>query len=176
MPGNRVPPQKGVSDDTFERLDPDEEACRKGWFARRWPEGFKCPRCAAAAYCGIRDRQLLQCRCCRYQSSATTANGFAALPSSRASSISATSPAPIEPPRAIPLSAGPTACSPISKTACSPPTGWSAPSICRAASAPSPGAPTDAFVLKSILQRLAIAATTTPPMPDRLLKLAEARW
>ena len=32
------------------------------------------------------------------------------------------------------------------------------------------------FVLKSIHQRLAIAATTTPPMPYRLLKLAEARW
>jgi hypothetical protein len=32
------------------------------------------------------------------------------------------------------------------------------------------------FVLKSIHERLAIAATTTPPMPYRLLKLAEARW
>ena len=32
------------------------------------------------------------------------------------------------------------------------------------------------FVLKTIHERLAIAATTTPPMPYRLLKLAEARW
>jgi len=32
------------------------------------------------------------------------------------------------------------------------------------------------FVLKSIHERLAIAATTTPPMPYPLLKLAEARW
>jgi signal transduction histidine kinase len=32
------------------------------------------------------------------------------------------------------------------------------------------------FVLKMIHERLAIAATTTPPMPYRLLKLAEARW
>src|SRR5260370_17601080 len=39
------------------------------WFAWRWPEGFKCPRCAAAEYCEIRDRQPLQCRRCRYQSS-----------------------------------------------------------------------------------------------------------
>lgn len=285
MPRNRVQHQKGLSDDAFERLYPDEEACRKAWFAWRWPEGFKCPRCAAAEYCEIRDRQLLQCRRCRYQSSliagtvlqgtklpmrvwframhllaqgkkglsnielgrrlgvstnaawrvqhklmqamiardrryqlgaagprieiddayiggertgegagrgrrghtpfiiavetfadgrplhtrlqvvrgwvrpnvcapvsrperlssATAANGFAALPSSRASSMSATSPAPIAPPRAIPLSAGPTPCSPISRTACSPPTGWSAPSICRATSAPSPGASTDAL-------------------------------
>ena len=39
------------------------------WFAWRWPEGFKCPRCAATAYCEIRERQLLQCRACRYQTS-----------------------------------------------------------------------------------------------------------
>ncbi|MGA8549645.1 MAG: hypothetical protein WB678_05370 [Stellaceae bacterium] len=31
------------------------------------------------------------------------------------------------------------------------------------------------FALKTIDQRLAIAATN-PPMPDRILKLAEARW
>jgi hypothetical protein len=29
----------------------------------------KCPRCATEEYCEIRDRQLLQCWCCRYQSS-----------------------------------------------------------------------------------------------------------
>ena len=33
MPRNRVQHQKGLSDDTFERLYPDEEACRKAWFA-----------------------------------------------------------------------------------------------------------------------------------------------
>jgi hypothetical protein len=65
MPRNRVQHQKGLSDDAFERLYPDEEACRKAWFAWRWPEGFKCPRCAASEYCDISDRQLLQCRQCR---------------------------------------------------------------------------------------------------------------
>jgi diketogulonate reductase-like aldo/keto reductase len=29
---------------------------------------------------------------------------------------------------------------------------------------------------KTVHERLAIAATTTPPMPYRILKLAEARW
>jgi hypothetical protein len=67
MPRNRVQHQKGLSDDAFERLYPDEEACRKAWFAWRWPEGFKCPRCAGSTYCEIRDRQLLQCRQCRHQ-------------------------------------------------------------------------------------------------------------
>src|SRR5260370_34968563 len=65
MPRNRVQHQKGLSDDAFERLYPDEEACRKAWVAWRWPEGFECPRCAAQ----IRDRQLLQCRHCRHQTS-----------------------------------------------------------------------------------------------------------
>src|SRR5260370_38505753 len=53
MPTNRVQAQKGLSDDAFERLYPDEEACRKAWVAWRWPEGFECPRCAATE-CGDR--------------------------------------------------------------------------------------------------------------------------
>jgi len=69
MPRNRVQHQKGLSDDAFERLYPDEEACRKAWFAWRWPEGFKCPRCAGSNYCEIRGRQLLHCRQCRHQTS-----------------------------------------------------------------------------------------------------------
>jgi Transposase zinc-ribbon domain/ISXO2-like transposase domain len=69
MPRNRVQHQKGLSDDAFEQRYPDEEACRKAWFAWRWPEGFKCPRCAQTAYCEIQNRQLLQCRRCRYQTS-----------------------------------------------------------------------------------------------------------
>src|SRR5882672_7331871 len=69
MPRNRVQHQKGLSDDAFEQRYPDEEACRKAWFAWRWPEGFKCPRCAETKYSEIRHRQLLQCRRCRYQTS-----------------------------------------------------------------------------------------------------------
>src|SRR6266404_5417236 len=69
MPRNRVQHQKGLSDDAFERLYPDEEACRRAWLAWRWPEGFKCPRCTATKYCEIRERQLLQCAHCRYQTS-----------------------------------------------------------------------------------------------------------
>jgi hypothetical protein len=69
MPRNHVQHQKGLSDDAFERLYPDEKACRKAWFAWRWPEGFKCPRCAGSKYCEIRERQLLQCRQCRHQTS-----------------------------------------------------------------------------------------------------------
>jgi len=77
MPRNRVQHQKGLSDDAFERLYPDEAACRKAWFAWRWPEGFKCPRCAGSIYCEIRGRQLLQCRQCRYQTSLIAGTIFA---------------------------------------------------------------------------------------------------
>ena len=69
MPRNRVQHQKGLSDDAFEQRYPDEGACRKAWFAWRWPEGFKCPRCAATKYSEIQGRQLLQCGRCRYQTS-----------------------------------------------------------------------------------------------------------
>src|SRR5271167_204296 len=293
MPRNRVQHQKGLSDDAFEQRYPDEEACRKAWFAWRWPEGFKCPRCASTKYCEIQGRQLLQCLRCRYQtsliagtvlqgtklpirvwframhllgqgkkgisnielgrrlgistnaawrlqhklmqamlerdrryklgiagprieiddayiggertgegtgrgrrghtpfadtpllssrsrppmtvgrytlackwcaasepakpsacaplsrpgppSSATVASGFAASPNSRASSISATSPAPIAGRRATRPSAGRTRCWPMLKTASWPPIAWSVPNICPATSAPSPGASTAAL-------------------------------
>jgi hypothetical protein len=36
MPPNRVQHQKGLSDDAFEQRYPNEEACRKAWFAWRW--------------------------------------------------------------------------------------------------------------------------------------------
>src|SRR3954452_19718232 len=52
MRRNRVQHQKGLSDDAFERLYPDEEACRKAWFAWRWPEGFKCP--------GVRGQRIVR--------------------------------------------------------------------------------------------------------------------
>ncbi len=81
-------------------------------------------------------------------SSATAANGFAALPSSRVSSMNATSLAPIAELHATLPSAGRTPCSPISRTACSPPTEWSPPNICRATSAPSHGVSTDALSSK----------------------------
>ena len=287
MSRNRVQHQKGLADDAFERLYPDEEACRKAWFAWRWPAGFKCPRCAGSTYCEIRGRQLLQCRQCRHQtsliagtvlqgpklpmrvwframhllaqgkkglsnielgrrlgistnaawrvqhklmqamierdrryklgasgprieiddayiggertaegsgrgrrghtpliiavettadkrplyarlqvvrgfqtakskryarvsrpeppSSATAGNGFSAWPGSRVSSTNATSPAPTVPPPDTPPSAGQIPCSPMSKTASWPPTAPSRPNICRATSAPSPGALTAAL-------------------------------
>src|SRR4051812_19383195 len=77
-------------------------------------------------------------------SSATAGSGFSALRGSRASSTSATSPAPVAPPPDTPPSTGQIPCSPTSKTASWPRTAPSRPNMCRATSAPSPGASTAA--------------------------------
>ena len=78
-------------------------------------------------------------------SSAMAASGFAASPNSRASSMSATSPAPIASLRATLPSAGRTRCWLMSKTAFWPLIARSAPSICPVTLAPSPGASTAAL-------------------------------
>src|SRR5262252_9298476 len=105
------------------------------------------------------------------RSSATAANGFAALPSSRVSSINAMSPAPIAEPHATLPSAGQTRCSPISRTACSPPTEWSPPNICRATSAPSPGVSTDALSSKQ-----STSASPSRQRQPRQCPTASSNW
>ena len=65
MRRNRVQHQKGLSDDAFERLYPDEEACRKAWFAWRWPKGFK--------FRGVRGQRIVRSvgvHCCNAGSAA----------------------------------------------------------------------------------------------------------
>jgi transposase-like protein len=48
----------------FERMFPDEDACRAYLIARRWPEGVRCPRCGAA----VREVSTMpwhwQCKAC----------------------------------------------------------------------------------------------------------------
>ncbi len=48
-----------------------EEDCRRHLFARRWPNGFSCPRCGGMEYYRISTRNLYECRYCRYQASLT---------------------------------------------------------------------------------------------------------
>jgi transposase-like protein len=49
----------------------DEESCRELLFKKRFPEGFKCPRCASQSYGVHAPRNLYQCKECRYQCSVT---------------------------------------------------------------------------------------------------------
>lgn len=50
---------------------PSEEACRGYLFARRWPRGFRCPRCGFSRHYTVRSRNLYECANCSYQASLT---------------------------------------------------------------------------------------------------------
>ena len=41
----------------FERMFPDEEACKAYLKARRWPEGVRCPRCGNPAVYDLATRK-----------------------------------------------------------------------------------------------------------------------
>ena len=53
----------------FRRRFPTEETCRRFLFRLKWPNGFRCPRCACPAAHTVRTRAmpLYECRRCRHQ-------------------------------------------------------------------------------------------------------------
>jgi len=56
----------------FQERFATEEACREYLFASRWPEGFRCPACAASEAGEIHIRRLVwQCKRCGHQTSIT---------------------------------------------------------------------------------------------------------
>jgi hypothetical protein len=52
-----------------------EEACREYLLQRRWPDGFRCPRCGGRESSPVRT-VLLRCRDCRHQTSVTAGTIF----------------------------------------------------------------------------------------------------
>lgn len=50
MAMNRIQFQAGVSMPEFFERYGSEEQCAAELTAQRWPDGFRCPRCAAAAH------------------------------------------------------------------------------------------------------------------------------
>lgn len=64
---------KEMSFVAFQREFPDDDACRKYMFEKRWSDGFRCPVCGTSKYYEIASRQLYQCSnpACRHQASAT---------------------------------------------------------------------------------------------------------
>jgi transposase-like protein len=48
-----------------------EDHCRRYLVACRWPDGYRCPRCAHAEAYELGTRELFQCRACRHQVSVT---------------------------------------------------------------------------------------------------------
>ncbi len=59
----------------FEARFSTEAACREYLFRLRWPDGFRCPRCAGRKSWPLRE-VLLQCASCGYQSSVTAGTIF----------------------------------------------------------------------------------------------------
>jgi transposase-like protein len=73
MAMNKIQFQAGVSLPEFFKRYGTEEQCVVALTALRWPEGFRCPRCASAAHyvVGHGARKLFQCQACRHQTSLT---------------------------------------------------------------------------------------------------------
>lgn len=73
MPMNRVQFQPGMSLPEFLSRYGTEAQCAQAIVAQRWPEGFRCPRCAAAEHYLVSHgtRKLYQCQGCRHQTSLT---------------------------------------------------------------------------------------------------------
>ncbi len=73
MAVNRVQFQPGLSMAEFLDRYGSEAQCAATLGAQRWPEGFRCPRCAVAEHFLVSHgaRKLYQCRSCRHQASLT---------------------------------------------------------------------------------------------------------
>ena len=56
----------------FEARFPDDEACARWLFERRWPDGFRCPGCGHAKGWELgRGTLLIECAGCHRQTSVT---------------------------------------------------------------------------------------------------------
>ena len=73
MSMNLIQFQRGVSMPEFFERYGSEVQCAAALVTMRWPQGFRCPRCASAEHymVGYGARKLFQCRGCRQQTSLT---------------------------------------------------------------------------------------------------------
>lgn len=55
----------------FQARFADEPACAAYLAASRWPDGYRCPRCAHSAASKLTARDVWQCQACRHQASVT---------------------------------------------------------------------------------------------------------
>lgn len=80
MAMNRVQFQAGLSMAEFLERYGSEDRCEAAVAASRWPQGFRCPACAASAHSSFvrHGRRYWQCSACRHQCSAISGTIFAA--------------------------------------------------------------------------------------------------
>jgi hypothetical protein len=73
MANQHIQFQPGMSIPEFLRCFGTEAQCAEAVKAARWPDGFRCPRCALAEHyvVGHGARKLFQCNGCRHQTSLT---------------------------------------------------------------------------------------------------------
>ena len=55
----------------FQKTFPDNEACKKHLAEQRWPNGFVCPKCGHYEAWYLANRNLFDCKSCRFQASLT---------------------------------------------------------------------------------------------------------
>ena len=78
MAMNRIQFQPGLSMPEFLKDHGTEVQCEQALEAVRWPQGFRCPRCAETVSYVLRDgtRKVFQCTACRHQTSLITGTIF----------------------------------------------------------------------------------------------------
>ncbi len=76
MARNPVQFQKGMSLAAFQAEYGSEERCHAALLARRWPEGFVCPKCQGGKHSNCVRRRLFQCSACRAQTSLKAGSVF----------------------------------------------------------------------------------------------------
>jgi transposase-like protein len=60
----------------FQKTFPDNEACKKHLAEQRWPNGFVCPKCGHYEAWYLANRNLFDCKSCRFQASLTVGTIF----------------------------------------------------------------------------------------------------
>ncbi len=60
----------------FQKQFPDDDSCFEYLFKKKWPNGFKCPRCNHDKAYRLEKRKLMQCALCKYQASVTAGTVF----------------------------------------------------------------------------------------------------
>lgn len=72
----RVGRSKALTVQQFRSLFGEEAQCVQQLTAQRWPEGFRCPRCAGTTRGSIAARRVHECAACGYQCSVTAGTIF----------------------------------------------------------------------------------------------------
>ena len=56
---------------------PDEKSCRDYLYTKRWPDGFKCPKCGVVGEpFNVSSRNVFECKHCRHQTTVTAGTIF----------------------------------------------------------------------------------------------------